>query len=192
VNSLCITTELNSSEMASWVQAIGSILAILFAAGIAIWQSRAQHRSALLTLRAEQRHAGLEAAKTLFALSFNCSKAARYFADQLKSRDAIYEVARGERHFDFAELVALRDAASGIPLHQLPDVLVSPAMALAATMRQLRQTIDIALTKHSSMDGEDFTRLFLTLKEMVVSLTGTTEDIGIEVDKQKNPQELAA
>jgi cell fate (sporulation/competence/biofilm development) regulator YlbF (YheA/YmcA/DUF963 family) len=183
--SLCITTELSGSELASWVQAIGSIVAIVAAAGIAIWQSRQQHKSALALHREERRRASFEAAKSLLALCQNCTRAAAHFASELCTREGIYKVASGAKHFDFEELTALRDAVASIQLHQLPDVLISPAMALAATVRQLRQTIEIAIREHRKMDADAFRSLFKTLNDMTASLAATTDDIRIQVDRQQ-------
>ena len=43
MNTLCFASNLTSTEWAAWLQAIGSILAILGATGIAVWQARKQH-----------------------------------------------------------------------------------------------------------------------------------------------------
>jgi hypothetical protein len=88
-----------------------------------------------------------------------------------------------EKHFDFEELTALRDAAASVQLHQLADVLIGPAMALAATVRQLRQTIEIAIREHHKMDAESFENLFRTLGEMTASLHATTQDVQAEVSR---------
>lgn len=186
MNTLCITTELSSTELASWVQAIGSIVAIIAAAGIAIWQSRQQHKIALAVHREESRHARREAAKSLLVLCRNCARASAHFAAELSSRDAIYAVASSEKHFDFEELTALRDAAASVQLHQLPDVLIGPAMALAATVRQLRQTIEIAIRDHHKIDAAGFEALFRVLSEMTASLNATTQDVQNEVDQLQN------
>lgn len=183
MSALCVTTELTSSELASWVQAIGSIVAILAAALIAVWQSRRQHESALAVHREESRHARREAAKSLLILCRNCARASGHFAAQLSSRDAIYAVASGEKHFDFEELNALRDAAASVQLHQLADVLIGPAMALAATVRRLQQTIEVAIREHRKMDAESFGNLFATLVELTASLNATTQDVQAEVNQ---------
>ena len=175
--------------MASWVQAVGSVIAILAAACIAVWQSRQQHTSALALHRAESRHARREAAKSLLVICRNCARAAAHFAAELSSRDYIYKVASGEKHFDFEELTALRDAAASVQLHALPDVLIGPAMSLAATIRQLRQTVDIAIREHRKMDAESFENLFRTLDEMASSLSATTQDVQIELDRLQSSEE---
>jgi hypothetical protein len=181
--NLCVTTDLTSSELASWVQAIGSIVAILAATLIAVWQARRQHASALTVHLEERRHARREAAKSLLVLCRNCAQASAHFTAQLSSRDAIYAVASAEKHFDFEELTALRDAAASVQLHQLADVLIGPAMALAATVRQLRQSIEIAIREHHKMDAESFENLFRTLGEMTASLHATTQDVQAEVSR---------
>ncbi len=50
MNTLCLTTNLTSAELAAWVQAIGSIVAIIAVVLIAVWQANKQHRSALALL----------------------------------------------------------------------------------------------------------------------------------------------
>ena len=54
MNTICLTTNLTSAELAAWVQAIGSIVAIIAVVLIAVWQANKQHRNALALHRAEQ------------------------------------------------------------------------------------------------------------------------------------------
>ncbi len=54
MNTLCLTTNLTIVELAAWVQAIGSIVAIITVVLIAVWQANKQHRSSLILHRAEQ------------------------------------------------------------------------------------------------------------------------------------------
>lgn len=174
--------ELTPSEWASWVQATGTIVAVAAAAGIAIWQSRQQHNSALTLHKAEQKQARLAVAKSLLVIARNCSRAARHFASELDSREKIYNISTGETHFDFGELRHLRDATSGIPLYSLPDLLISHAMILAATIRQLDETVAILFREHRKWDAEQFARLFKTLSEMNESLQLTCRDIEAAVE----------
>ncbi|MBP6900628.1 MAG: hypothetical protein KBC73_11095 [Burkholderiaceae bacterium] len=158
-------------------------MAIIAAALIAIWQARKQQDNALAVHREESRHARREAAKSLLVICRNCANAAAHFTGQLSTRDAVHAAATGETHFDYEELTALRDAAASVQLHQLPDVVIGPAMALAATIRQFRQTVDIAFREHRRMDGDQFTKLFRTLTEMTESLRATTGDVQQQVNQ---------
>lgn len=183
MNNLCITTNLTSSELAAWVQAIGSVVAIIAAASIAVWQGRKQYRNALALHRAEQRHTRVELAKTLSVLAKNSAKAIAYLTGQLSSRQAIHDIAEGLVHFDFGELSRLDTAISGIPLHNLSDSLVTPTMLLSATVRQFREKTEMAIRVHRQMDAAAFEDLFRVLGEMNKSLEETCGDIATELNR---------
>lgn len=186
MNTLCFSTDLTSTELASWVQAIGTIIAVLAAAIIAVWQSRRQHQSALSLHKEEQRYAHLEQAKTLLALCQNCSKATSYYATEMNSRDSIFLIATQEKFVDFGELLSLRNATSNIPLHSLPSTLITHAMVLGANIRQFKQNIDMALQLHRNMDAEQFGKFFIALEGIHKSLELTCGDIEEAVNKIKN------
>lgn len=177
MNGLCFSADLTSAEWAAWVQAIGTIVAVLAAATIAVWQSKKQHQSALVLHKEEQRHARLEQAKTLLTLCHNCTKAAKHFAEQMHDRESVHKIASKETYFDFGELQALQSATTNIPLYSLPSTLLTHAMILGATIRQFKQTIDMAIELHRKMDADQFQELFKTLGEMNESLELTCGDI---------------
>ena len=185
MDSLCFSTNLTSSEWASWVQAIGTIVAVMGAGGIAVWQSRAQHASAEALDKETRRHAQMELAKSLLTIARNCLKATTFFAAEMSSRELIYKIASRERHFDFGELYHLENTTSGIPLYSLPDSLITHAMILAATIREFRQTVDIVIKEHGTMDSEAFEIVFATTKQLNESLTVTCKDIKNAVEDLK-------
>lgn len=78
MQTLCFLSNLSSAEWAAWVQALGSVAAIIAAAWIAIHQSKIQHRNALELHKTELRSAQIDIAKTLFVLAVNSSKAMSY------------------------------------------------------------------------------------------------------------------
>jgi len=186
MNALCFTTDLTSSDLAAWVQAVGTIVAVLAAAAIAVWQSKKQHQSALALHKEEQRHARLEQAKTLLALCHNCTKAANHFSSQMCDRESVHKIASKETYFDFRELQALQNATTNIPLYSLPSTLLTHAMVLGATVRQFKQTIDMAIELHRQMDADQFQELFKTLGEMNDSLELTCGDIEAAVQLVQN------
>ena len=186
MNIICIAKNMTSTEIASWVQAVGSVAAILAAAGIAIWQSKKQHESALKLFRNEQAHIRMEAAKTLAVLARNCSKAVEYFISQLNSRDSVYEVASGEKYFDFGQLNYLSNYLDSIPLHNLPSTLVTNAMILNATYRQFKDKVESAIKNHRSMNSDHFHDLFNTFEKMSNSLNKTCVEIESKLKKMEN------
>jgi Tfp pilus assembly protein FimT len=111
---------MTSSEWATWVQAIGSIIAIFGAAGIAIWQSRKQHKSSLELLSTEHRLARTEVARALLSLSTNSLRMLKNYAKQLPDRGAVHKVAEGVLPLDLNELKVVEGAVRAIPLHSLP------------------------------------------------------------------------
>lgn len=186
MSTLCISTNLTSAELASWVQAIGTIVAILAAASIALWQSKRQHANALALHKEEQRHARLEQARTLLILCQNCTKAANHFSAQMHNREAVHKIASKETYFDFEELQAIQNSTTNIPLYNLPATLLTNAMILGATVRQFKQTIDMAIELHRTMDADQFKELFTTLGEMTESLQLTCGDIETAVQQLEN------
>lgn len=183
MNTLCFASNLTSAEWAAWVQAVGSILAILGAVSIAVWQAGRQHRNALAVHATEQRSAKSELAKTLSALAENCSKAMVFLNRQMNSREAVYEAAEGHKHFDVGQLERLDGALASIPLQSLPSTLVTPTMILGATIRQYREKIEQVLRVHRTMDADNFADFFGTLDEMATSLAATCKDIANEAER---------
>jgi hypothetical protein len=186
MNSLCFSTNLTSTELASWVQAIGTIVAVLAAATIAVWQSSRQHQNALTIHREERRHAHLEQAKTLLTLCQNCSKATKHFASEMCDRESIHLIATQEKYLDFGELQSLQNATSNLPLHSLPSNLITHAMVLGASIRQFKYNIDTAMQLHRKMDVAQFEYFLKILKEINASLALTCSDIEKAVNEIKS------
>lgn len=180
-----IFTNLTSAEWASWVQAFGSIAAIIGATCIAIWQSRRQHDNSLAVMRAEHRLARTELAQALLALSVNCLSAIEHATRQFQSREAVHRIADNETHFDFNELRTIESAVIGIPLHSLPHRLVPLTMILSSTVRQFREKVESVLRFHRQMDATAFQDFFSVLEEMQESLSLTCKDIQLEVESAK-------
>ncbi len=183
MNTLCLSTDLSSAELAAWVQAIGSILAIIAAFLIAYLQSRVQHKSALKLYKEEHRYARITTAKSLYVLSRNCAKAVVHSTDQLKDREAIYNIAEGSIFFDLEGLRRIDAAMTNIPLHNLPDTLVSSTMIISSTLRQFITKIEMALRFHRQMDSAAFEDLFRVFEEMTESLKLTCKDIEDEINR---------
>lgn len=183
MHTLCFLSNLSSAEWTAWVQAVGSVVAIVAATWIAIHQSKAQHRNALDLHKAEQRAAKIDIAKTLSVLSLNSSKAMKHIAGQLHDREAIHLAAEGLTHCDIGELSRIDAYLSAIPLHSIPYSLVTPTMVLEATVRQFKEKTEMALRLHRQMDASMFDDFFGTVMEMSASLEATCRDLEAEVKR---------
>lgn len=184
MNLLCLSTELTSTEFASWVQAIGSILAIIAAALIAIWQTGKQHRSALRLQIAEHERVRNALAQTLSILATNCAKAVSHISLQLRDREAIHEVGTGVRYLDIGEVRRIDATLANIPLQGLPHTLVTSTMTLSALVRQFLAKIDMAIRAHRQMDAAAFNELFTFIEFTNQSLDATVRDISTVVDSR--------
>jgi len=183
MNQLCFIGEMSSSEWAAWVQAVGSIAAILCAGGIAVWQSKQQHRTSLEVVRTEHRLARIEVAKTLLSLSKSCLRLLEHSAHQLPDRDTIHNIADGGTHFDLNELQFVEGALQQIPLHSLPHKLVPLTMIVSSTVRQFRENVEFALQRSRALDTQAFAKFFDVLVASQASLAKTCQDIESEVTR---------
>lgn len=183
MNELNDITNMASSEWPAWVQAIGSIVAIIGATAIAIWQSKKQHQNSLDLLSAEHRLARLETAQALLSLSTSSLKMLNHYAKLLPDRDAVHHFGDGATHLDTNEMRVVEGAVNAIPLHSLPHQLVSLTMMLGSTLRQFREHIELAVQVHRKMDAEQFDSFFENMAGMCRSLKETCDDIQSEVNK---------
>jgi hypothetical protein len=182
MNQLCFLSNLSSSEWASWVQAVGSILAIVAAALIARHQARLQHENGLKLLLAARTTVRTDVTGTLEVLARNSAKAMAHVSDQLLNRDAVHGAAEGSRPCDIGEVQRLDGYLSAIPLHELPGPLVTLTMILGSTVRQFKEKVEMALRLHRQMDAAMFDDFFQTLKSMNESVNATCKDISAQVD----------
>ena len=171
--------QMTSGEWAAWVQAVGSVLAIIAAAVIA----RLQHRNDVALQRAQEQRALLATAKTLLALSQNSAVAMRYVANQLKDRQAVVDVAEGVARCAVDELVRIDRYLGQVPLHSLPAALVTLTMILASSVYQFKEKVAMALRLHRQMDANAFDDFFRTLNEMTESVNATCADIAKEAER---------
>lgn len=186
MNTLCFASNLTSAELAAWVQAIGSIVAIFGAVWVAVWQAGKQNKYALERQATEQLKARTELAKTLSVVAQNVTKVVAVVASQMGDRNAVYSIAEGDSRCDIEEIVRLDSAIAGIPIHNLPSTLVSPRMSLESTVRQFREKVEMVLRVHRSMNADAFGDFFRTNREMYDSLKATCDDIAREIERMQD------
>lgn len=167
---------LTRGECASWVQAWGSILAIVGTAGAAIYQARRQYQSTMAGLRLQQKQAHLQVAETLEQLATNTLKLQQHIAEKLTTREAVEVAADDGLPFDLPELRSLERSLESVALHELPATLVSPSMMLSWSVRQFRAKVEMALQFHRTMDAAAFDDFFQTTAQMTSSLEQTVND----------------
>lgn len=186
MNQLCLFTGLSDSDLAAWVQAIGSIAAVGAAVWIALWQSRKQHQASLALLKAERDSAKLEMAKAVQRLSTGALIALDISNRSFPDPDAIVEIAEGKKFYDLGELGVIENAILGIPLHSLPHELVRLNMIASSSIRQYHRAIKMALSKGRAMTEQDLKGFFETLYGATDELSKTCIDIDAEIARLEN------
>ena len=186
MNELCFLSNLTSAEWAAWVQAIGSVVAIVAAAWIAKHQANLQHQNALDLHKTEKRTEQTHITKTLSVLAINSSKAMKHITSQLNDRESVHKSAEGLVPCSVGELVRIDTYLSEIPLHTVPHSMVTLTMILGSTVRQFKEKVEMALKLHRKMDAEMFEDFFRTLSERNTSIEATCTDINDEVKRLEN------
>lgn len=97
---LCLSTDLSSSDMAAWVQAIGIILAIPGSVAITNWQLRAERRRDAALRQAQEQ----DLANTILELAKRSRRAMVQYRGIFTDRTAIHEVAEGQKYVDIGML----------------------------------------------------------------------------------------
>lgn len=182
VNELCFMSNLSSSEWAAWVQALGSIAAIIFAVFIAIYQIRTQHKKDLFLQKNERLNEKYETAKAIKTLAYNSEKAMDHLHSQLSSKESIFKVAEGYESSFIGELERIDKYIIDIPLFTLQGSMVTLTMTLSSTVRQFKEKVENVLRVHRSMEDTEFEDFFKILEEMKNSMTNTCRDISKEVN----------
>lgn len=183
---MSIITNLTSVELAAWVQAIGTLVAIAAAALIANLQGRRAYKNALALIAAEQRNSRIELAKTLSVLSIASSRVVGHLTIQIPDSEAIYAIANKEVYFDFGQILRLDEAIANIPLHELPDKLVEPTISLSSSIRQFCGQVQSALKNNRSMNEDHFTKFFMGIERLNASIKETCVDIAYVIEQMSN------
>ena len=176
---------MTSSDLASWVQAFGSILAIGGSVGVAIWQSNRQHRNSLKRMNAEKKLARIESAKAILELSTNALHVLKHSERAFSNRETFHEIAAGNKYFDKGELRVIDGAIRAIPLYSLPHELVRLTMIVSSTVRQFKENFEYSINNYRKIDASEFELLRNTLTDMTGSLELTCADIQSEVSREE-------
>jgi hypothetical protein len=184
---LLIPVDLTRSECASWVQAIGSILAIAAAVGVAIYQASRQQAITRQAMLEQANAANLSVAETLAELAKASLNLQKHFEKNLNTREAVMEAGTYGMKSDMSMLQGLEQFLYAVELHRLPQPLVKLGLILASSITQLRVKVEQVLRINRQMRAEEFDDLFQSLHQMTISLEKTVTEFELEVGKLRNP-----
>lgn len=152
------------------MQAVGSVVAILASVGIAVWQARKAQAQTLFVIEQQDRAEYLRSARTLVEMAKAVQKVQAHVARKLGSRESIAAAADDRLAFDWPEVIALERALNQVEIHRLPAELVSLSLIVAATVRQFRIKVEMALDSHRQMNAAALVDFQAVMQEMAESL----------------------
>lgn len=167
---------LGTGDAAGWAQAVGTVLAIVTSAWTGLVLSNRARRQAIRDIRDAERRKQLGYAEALTTLAEKALALQRTIAAKLGSREAVAEAASDRLPFDMAMLDGMERALFGVPLHELPQELITLTLILRETVRQCRMKIEMSFQFHRKMDATQYQDLFDTLGSMNESLSATVQD----------------
>jgi hypothetical protein len=184
---LLFPVDLTKSECASWVQAIGTILAIAVAVGVAFYQANRQQAITRQAMLDQANAANLSVAETLAELAKASLNLQKHFEKNLNTREAVMEAGTYGMKSDMSMLQGLEQFLYAVELHRLPQPLVKLGLILASSITQLRVKVEQVLRINRQMRAEEFDDLFQSLHQMTISLEKTVTEFEREVGKMRNP-----
>lgn len=168
--------------LASWMQAVFSVVAIWAAIGI----SKKQFSDALL-LQAQQRKAQrIEMAEVIESLSKIALNVVAYAATFLRNPQAIRDIAEFRRHFDLPALRDVERKIDGVSISQVNGALIAYVFMLSGTVRQVRELAEKTFAHQHEMNDAQFQELWQSITGLQLSLDKTCKDIQQELNVMRS------
>ncbi|MGJ3704596.1 hypothetical protein [Variovorax sp. AFSI2.2] len=150
------------AELAAWVQAVGSVAAII-ATGIYVqWQHQLEvERKGIEDLQARRRRL-----EVIVELSRATKSSVRWVQQQLMDRETVHDTAEGRLYLDRRVVAELGTLLSAIPLHELEDPTVAnEVLSLLHSARKMSGLVDDLLRLHRVLDAQMFENAFIALAQ---------------------------
>ena len=181
VQGLCMP----SSDWASWVQAVGSVLAILVSAGLVLlqhWLERQRDHERAFDDAIRQM-------RIIQEIAHGTWKHILFISQQWASRDLVVLLAK--RSHPEADVDQVGDAVAAIPQHDLlTPVLVLEIRRLVGVTQIAKLTMRELLAKHEKMDAETFEVQITVLEDRASEAENTFNRIKDHVDLVERTKKL--
>ncbi|WP_395351022.1 hypothetical protein [Variovorax sp. UC122_21] len=139
----------------AWVQAVGSILAIVAAAFFVRYQHSLERQRDTENDKSARMRRYLVLAELARATAAHSDFLRVYFSD----RERVQSMATGDRFYDPGVISSLGEDIAAVPLHEVDDEKISrELLVLKANCRQIKMWIGDMLAHHRVLSGEDFAK----------------------------------
>jgi heme exporter protein D len=169
-SSCLFVSDLSVSECAAWVQAWGSVVAVLVAVAVAAYQSNSQHKSALKLFARQQAQQRRDQIEALTNIAYEACKLVETIRGALGTLTAALQIARKEVYFDLGAIHYLDESVQRISLIGLAPDMVRPVRRLTDVVRQFRWNIDLVFTDYKNMNADEFSSFASVFSEISKSL----------------------
>lgn len=164
---------------AGWVQAVGSILAILVSAGLLLAQHHLEQQRATDSALADR----VARMRIIQQVAMSTASNARWLQRNFANRDRTLRIATGQEFFPADALKFLPAAVAEIPLHQLDSPqLVFEIRGLVFNARHLQAQIRFMLENHQLIDIGVFQLAFTNIAQVARACEECADRIRVHVD----------
>ncbi|MDP9992024.1 hypothetical protein J2W28_001052 [Variovorax boronicumulans] len=149
-----------NSGLASWVQAVFSVLAILATSGVVLWQHELE--------RKRQKEADVESRRrrhsVVVALAHVTSTHAAWLRKKLPDRAALMDIKNKNVYFEMEDIARIAARIEAVPLHELDDAIMArDLLLLTESCLSLKRLLSAGIAdanRLNSTEYEDFFRAF--------------------------------
>lgn len=154
-------TVLSRLDAPAWVQAVGSILAIVAAAFFVKYQ----HSLELQRDAENDKKARMRRYLVLAELVRATAAHAEFLRANYSNRGTVHSIAMGGRFYDPGVISSLGEEIAAVPLHEVDDEAISrELLVLKANCRQMKMWVGDMLAHHSTLNADDFAKSFQFLE----------------------------
>lgn len=164
---------LPSPHIASWVQAFGTITAVIIAGVIAVWQVKRNHELAIL----RQNHEHSRMKKALAASMVQIAEDALWYIDffhkQVDSLNKVHHLP--VQTFNPFSFEATINTLSSIRFNELPPELVEPVMRICHAVHNYISSLNDVYKLQSDMNKElhsQYLGMYTNAKKMIMEEVG--------------------
>lgn len=149
----------------AWVQAVGSIAAVIASGMIATIQADRQFYDAHRLQKLERAKQALRLAVAVTTVTEKAVVQVLFVIRWFNwDRETIHQISTGARSFDRSLLEQIKNDLLSVPLHELPSgSLMYSLMSMHSIARLLHENVEKALNGHRQMDANAFASFFAML-----------------------------
>jgi aminopeptidase-like protein len=163
VNSCLFVSDLKPSDCAAWVQAWGTVLAVV-ASLVLVW---VQHRLQQIREEHLRKRQLVARMRTIQEIAESTVTNMRFLLETFTTRQQVHDVADGRTAFPSEALDQISEAVETIPLHELDSpALVFNVRVLVIVSRTLRSRLQWMLAHHRELSGGDFADGFNDFRDL--------------------------